>query len=346
MDWDSDNDDEDDGGSQPVQSGIQREARADRRVQQLRAQHRAEQGRQRRKLEKTRRTRTLRRSTSDVVLTAEAAETPPADADAAAVPLPSLGDAAVGDVRQRTRLLLREALITAEQQTRTAAAETEKEEKQSEQSPAQKKRKREEYGEEKQSADASAVRSQLTGKPAGREERTAQRKAEKGAESELRGEEEEEEEEDEHALLASDIEQHLFEHHRQSASTAYRQHSRSLIFALVHNVSLTASLLSLSLSPLQLITMPSQQLASHQRQQQREQEQQEMRRDLVLKGTEGYRSDEWQCEGCGSRETECWVLKETRDLRKVEVWGGGGDETHSLLLIRCCHCKRDWKREL
>ena len=314
-------DDDADGDERPVESGVERQARAERRVSELRKRHRADQGKHAR-LEKTKRTRTLRRSTSDVELPVTAPVDPLGPSSAASststaattAALPTLRGAAVRDVRERTRLLLRDALRKMDP----------------------------EYA-----ASSAAVSSPSPTSPASgrRQARPAGRKGEEGEKDEEKDEEEEEEEEDAHALLASDIEQELFEHHQSAPSTAYRQHSRDLIFALVNNPRLAPGLLSLGLSPASLVSMQPLQLANHSLAVARAKEKAEMTRDLVLGQAEGVRSDEWLCEGCGGRATETFVLKEGRDLRKAEVWGGGGEDV-KILLVRCLNCRREWKKEV
>ena len=306
-------DDDVDEDERPPASGVERLARADRRLAELKKRHRAEQEKQAKRA-KTARTRTMKRSTSDVELpspsssssSTDPAHAAPEQSDAADdVALPSLGGAAVGDVRERTRLLLREALLKRDPDAPPHPLPS---------STSQRK--------------AAATRKRKAGE-------VAEERAEEGKE-----------EEDAHTLLASDIEQELFELHQSSPSKAYRQQSRDLVYALVHNAQLAPDLLTLRLLPAQLVALPKEQLASHARASVRLQEKAEMTRDLVLGQAEGARSDEWLCQACGSRQTETFVLKEGRDLRKAEVWGGGGDDVQSVILVRCLQCKREWKKEV
>ena len=299
-------DDDVDEDERPPQSGVERLARANRRLVELRKKHKTALERKAKRA-KTARTRTLKRSTSDVELPAP--PTPSSTAAPAAstanaaddVALPTLGGAAVSDVRERTRLLLREALI-------------------------------------KRDPDAPHPPPSSTAQQKGKTSKKRKAEDEKA--------EDEEGEEEAHALLASDIELELFELHQSTASKAYRQHSRDLVYALVHNAELAPDLLHLRLLPAELVTLPKEKLASHAVASARAQEKKEMTRDLVLGQAEGARSDEWMCEGCGGRATETFVLKEGRDLRKAEVWGGGGDDVQSVILIRCLQCKREWKKEI
>ena len=299
------------------ESGIEKQARADRRLQQLRKRHKADQDKERKRREKTRRTRTLRRSQSDIQPAEEKAEHESERKDRAAgesaVSLPSLAGVDVEDVRERTRLLLREALVKtdrdATEEVRTAELDRHRRLQQQHSSNTQRKRKR-------------------------RDDDDAEEKKE------------EESEEDQYALLASDIEQCLYEHHSFSHSTAYRQHSRSVLFSLVNNTQLTPALLSLALLPQQLVTLPTSRLASADIAQLRAKEQQEAARDAVMAVGEGSRSSEYVCGGCGGRETEWWLVKEARDMRKAEVWGGGGDDGTTIILIRCCKCNREWRKEV
>ena len=301
------------------ESGIERQARADRRLQQLRKRHKADQEKQRHRREKTRRTRTLRRSQSDIQPAEEKEEGTEKEQErkgsGAAVSLPSLGGVNVEDVRERTRLLLREALVktdrdACEESKASELARHKKLQQKHSSSNSTRKRKREDEDEE---AD---------------EQQT------------------DEDEQDQYTLLASDIEQSLYEQHSFSHSTAYRQHSRSLLFSLVNNAQLTPALLTLALSPQQLVTLPTAQLASADIAQLRAKEQQEATRDLVLAVGEGSRTSEYVCGGCGGRDTEWWLVKEGRDMRKAEVWGGGGDDGTTIILIRCCKCSREWRKEV
>ena len=309
-------DDLDDDDPRPV-GGVEREARADRRLAELRKRHKAEQGKAGRR-EKTKRTRTLKRSTSDVEIPlpspASSAPSSPTSAAPDAPSLPTLGRAAVGDVRERTRLLLREALLKMDPDADPATA-----------------------------SSSSVSTSNPAPAPSASTGRSKKRKA---VDEEAGAEEAEDEAEDAHSLLASDIEQELFELHSSSPSKDYRQHSRDLVFSLVHNPSLTPELTSLRLSPGELVRLGKEALANRAVAKAREMEKQEMNRDAVLEAASGARSDEWLCKGCGHRDTETFTLKEGRDLRKAEVWGGGGDDVHSIILVRCMHCKREWKQEV
>ena len=305
-------DDVDEDDARP-QGGIERQAKAERRLAELRKRHRVEQSRGKR--EKTKRRRTLKRSTSDVEVpilsSADPPSTPPITAEDVA--LPTLGGAAVTDIRERTRLLLRDALIKRDPDAIPSIHHS-------------------------SSSSSRAV--------------SLASKRRRGEEAEVKGDGDEEKDEDDdasadpHALLASDIEQELFELYHSDPSKSYRQHSRDLIFSLVHNPSLTPSLTSLRMSPAELVRLPKEELASHAVATERAKEKEEMSRDLVLGQATGALSDEWTCQGCGGRKTETFVLKEGRDLRKAEVWGGGGDDVQSVILVRCLQCKREWKKEV
>ena len=314
----SSDDEVDDEEAKPV-SGIEKEARADRRLQQLRKRHKADQDKERKRREKTRRTRTLRRTQSDIQPAeeqrdGEGEEEKGQASSGPAMSLPSLGGVNVEDVRDRTRLLLREALIKTDKDA-TEATKAEELER-------QRKLK------QRHSSNYST------------------RKRQRQEDEDEEADERQSEEEDQYTLLASDIEQCLYEHHSFSHGTAYRQHSRSLLFSLVNNTQLTPALLALTLSPQQLVTLPTTQLASADIAQVRAKEQQEATRDLVLAVGEGTRSSEYVCGGCGGRETEWWLVKEGRDMRKAEVWGGGGDDGTTIILIRCCKCSREWRKEV
>ena len=298
-------------------SGIERQARADRRVQQLRKRHKAEQDAQRRKREKTRRTRTLTRSQSDIQPAEEEKEVAEAATEERkpTVALPSLGGANVEDIRERTRLLLREALVKTDTDAteEVKAAETERQRRLQQQHSGSKAHKRKRQDEEEAEADEAR----------------------------------DEESEDAYSLLASDIEQSLYEQHSFSHGTAYRQHSRSVLFSLVNNAQLTPALLSgVTLSPQQLVALPTAQLASADVAQLRAAEQREATRDLVLGMGEGSKSSEYTCSGCGGRDTEWWLVKEARDIRKADVWGSGGDDGKTIILIRCCKCSHEWRKEV
>jgi len=304
------------------ESGIEKQARADRRLQQMRKKHKSDKDKLKKKKEKTKRTKTLRRTTSDVEIDIS---TPPSSSSPVNVSLslPSLGDSVVSDVRERTRLLLREALIKTDPEMKDKVKmEEEKKKLKTEEAKGSTKKKRKR--EEEESKDS----------------RNTKVEEEKDDNDHI------DDEDDQHTLLASDIEQSLYEHHQFTPSTAYRQHSRNLIFSLINNPSLTLSLLSTQLSPISFVTLPSSSLASSSIKAIRDNEQKEVLRDMVLGGNEGVISDEYVCSGCGNRETEFWILKEARDLRKVEVWGGGGDDASTVILIRCRNCKKEWKKEV
>ena len=299
------------------ESGIEKQARADRRLQQLRKRHKADQEKDRKHREKTMRTRTLRRSQSDIQPAEERADGEEVDAKerergGSVVALPSLGGVKVEDVRERTRLLLREALVKTDRDATEAvkAEEMQRQKRlQQQHSGNNKTRKRKRQNDE--------------------EAETSERQAEQ---------KEEESDEDQYTLLASDIEQCLYEHHDFSHGTAYRQHSRSVLFSLVNNSQLTPALLNVTLSPQLLVTLPTAQLASADVAQLRAKEQQEATRGPGTGGGRGYEDKRvcvWRVWWAGDR-----VVAGERGTRYAEGRGVGrwrrrwhDDHTDTLLHV-------------
>ncbi|GIL67687.1 hypothetical protein Vafri_21025 [Volvox africanus] len=151
-------------------------------------------------------------------------------------------------------------------------------------------------------------------------------------------------EDDEHedtTSTAEAIERELYSHHQSIAGQEYRTAARTLVASLKRNVELRQRVLKGAVSPKQLVSMDSRELATQQQREEYTRLQERETRRVTLAGHGSSATSEYQCERCRGRSCD-YLDSGRRDIGKCETWGSKDCQGASRLVI-CLGCGHRWE---
>ncbi|GIM10187.1 hypothetical protein Vretimale_13942 [Volvox reticuliferus] len=134
-------------------------------------------------------------------------------------------------------------------------------------------------------------------------------------------------------------------HHKFIAGQDYKTTARTLVASLKRNSELRRRVLIGAVSPTQLVSMDSRELATQQQREEYAQLQERETRRVTLAGhgstaAAAATPPEYRCERCGGRTCD-YLDSSRRDIGKCETWGSKDGQGASRL-VTCLGCGHRW----
>ncbi|GLI68464.1 hypothetical protein VaNZ11_012890 [Volvox africanus] len=140
---------------------------------------------------------------------------------------------------------------------------------------------------------------------------------------------------------AEAIERELYLHYESIAGQDYKAAARILVASLKRNAELRRRVLTGAVSPKQLVSMDSRELATQQQREEYTRLQERETRRVTLAGHGSSATSEYQCERCGGRSCD-YLDSGRRDIGKCETWGSKDGQGASRL-VTCLGCGNRWE---